>query len=483
MKQLWATKSVQDLSNELVDSGHGLKRSLSLTALVSLGIGAVIGAGIFVITGTAAAHYAGPAIVLSFILAAFACALAGLCYAEFAAMIPAAGSSYTYAYLTVGELVAWMMGWTMVLEYMISTSTVAVSWSGYLSSMLGEIGVHLPAALSSAPLDWKNGELFATGAIINLPAVIITMICAGVAYIGMRESAGVNNFFVVLKVAVIVLFIVFGIAYINADNWTPFIPEAISDTGQFGLSGIATGASVIFFSYIGFEAVSTAAQEAKNPQRDMPRGIMISLVICTTLYIGMALVMTGIVPYKELGVDAPIALAIDRTGEELDWLKPLIKIGALAGLTSVILVMSIAQPRIFYSMARDGLLPKSFAAIHPKYRTPHINTIITGVVTAAIAGIFPLNILGDLVSGGTLLAFAMVCIGVIWLRQTQPTLARPFRTPWVPVLPAVGAAVCFYLMYKLPTGTLMNLFYWMLLGLVIYFGYGMRHSRLRNKTV
>ncbi len=481
MKQLWATKSVQDLNDDLADTGHGLKRSLSLWALVALGIGAVIGAGIFVITGTAAAHYAGPAIVLSFVLAAFACALAGLCYAEFAAMIPAAGSSYTYAYLTVGELVAWMMGWTMVLEYMISTSTVAVSWSGYLSSMLAEVGLHLPAALASAPLDWKDGQLFATGTLMNLPAVLVTLLCAGVAYIGMSESAKVNNFFVVLKVAVIIAFIVFGIAYINTANWTPFIPAPTGEPGQYGFTGIVVGAGVIFFSYIGFEAVSTAAQEAKNPQRDMPRGILISLAVCTALYIAMALVMTGIVPFKELGVDAPIALAIDRTGEELDWLKPLIKIGALAGLTSVILVMSIAQPRIFYSMARDGLMPKSFASVHPRYRTPHINTMITGVITAAIAGIFPLNILGDLVSGGTLLAFAMVCIGVIWLRQTRPDLPRPFRTPWVPVLPAVGALVCLYLLANLPQGTLKNLFYWMLLGLVIYFGYGMRHSKLRQK--
>lgn len=478
MNRLWRTKSINELISDVGDDAQGLKRTLSLNALIALGIGAVIGAGIFVITGQAAANYAGPAIVLSFIISAIGCGLAGLCYAEFAAMIPASGSSYTYAYVTVGEFAAWLMGWTMILEYMISTSTVAVSWSGYLSSMFAEVGIHMMPALANAPYDWVDGHWVKTDAIINVPAIAITLICAGIAYVGMRESARINNFFVVLKLIVVILFIACGAFYIDTANWHPFIPENTGVDGQYGFSGIMKGAGTIFFAYIGFEAVSTAAQEAQNPQRDMPRGILISLAICTVLYIAVALVMTGIVPFKELGGDAPIALAIDRTGDALNWIKPLIKIGALAGLTSVILVMSIAQPRIFYSMARDGLFFKSFAKIHPKYRTPHINTIITGVVTALIAGLVPLNVLADMVSGGTLLAFAMVCIGIVWLRKTRPDLPRPFRAPWVPLLPLLGAALCIYELFSLGWPTIIRVIGWMLVGIVIYFAYGIHNSKL-----
>jgi len=489
---LFTRKSIAALRAE-AEAGT-LRRALSALNLATLGVGAIIGAGIFVLTGQAAAQYAGPAIVLSFVLAGVACAFAGLCYAELASMIPIAGSAYTYAYATMGELIAWIIGWDLILEYSLGAATVSVGWSGYVVSFLRDIGVQIPALLSAAPGTCVHefvrhaAELHecavAAGdvnALFNLPAALIVLAVSALLVLGIRESARANTIIVVIKVAVILLFIAFGIGYINPENLTPFIPEATGARGEFGLSGVLRGAGVIFFAYIGFDAVSTAAQEAKNPQKDMPVGIMASLVVCTILYIAVAIVLTGIVPYPQLNVADPIAVGIDATG--LTWLQPLVKLGAIAGLSSVILVMLLAQPRIFYTMSKDGLLPPLFAKIHPEYRTPWLTTLLTGAVVAVAGGLFPISILGELVSIGTLLAFVIVCAGVLVLRYTQPDIDRPFRTPGMPLVPVLGVGVCLYLMYGLPWHTWERLLIWLALGLAIYFLWGMRSAqRQRART-
>ena len=468
---LFWRKSVDQLRR---DAASGtLRRALGPVQLTMLGIGAIIGAGIFVLTGQAAAQHAGPAIVLSFILSGMACGFAGLCYAEFASMIPVAGSAYTYAYATMGELLAWIIGWDLILEYSLGAATVAVGWSGYVVSFLHDLGFDFPAqwANPSGVAVMQDGVQVATG-VFNVPAAIIALLVTALLVVGIRESASANATIVMIKVAVVLLFIAFGAAYINADNWSPFIPTPTGERGEFGFGGIVTGASVVFFAYIGFDAVSVAAQEAKNPQKDMPVGILASLVICTILYILVSLVLTGIVRYTELNVPDPIAVGINATG--LTWLKPFVKLGAIAGLSSVILVMIMAQPRIFYSMARDGLLPPMFKKIHPKFQTPHITTVLTGVVVAATAGLFPIGALGHMVSIGTLLAFVIVCIGVLVLRYKEPDLDRPFKTPGMPVVPILGAIFCLYLMYGLPGITWLRLLIWLGLGLAIYFLYGAR---------
>ena len=467
--ELFWRKSIEQLR---ADAASGqLRRALGPVQLTTLGVGAIIGAGIFVLTGQAAAQHAGPAIVISFILAGAACGFAGLCYAEFASMIPVAGSAYTYAYATMGELLAWIIGWDLILEYALGASTVAVGWSGYVVSFLKDIGINFP-------LEWANpsgvdilvnGNVVGTG-MFNLPAAFIALMVTILLVVGIKESASANAAIVVIKVAVVLLFIAFGAAFVNADNWTPLIPENTGTFGEYGWSGIVRGAAVVFFAYIGFDAVSVAAQEAKNPQKDMPTGILLSLAICTILYIAVALVLTGIVSYTSLNVPDPIAVGINATG--LNWLKPFVKLGAIAGLSSVILVMTMAQPRIFYAMARDGLLPPVFKKIHPKYRTPHITTILTGLAVAITAGIFPINDLGHMVSIGTLLAFVIVSLGVMILRYKQPHLDRPFKTPGMPVVPILGAASCFYLMASLPLITWVRLFIWLAIGLAIYFFYG-----------
>jgi APA family basic amino acid/polyamine antiporter len=466
---LFWRKSIEQLRSDAA-SGN-LRRALGPVQLTTLGVGAIIGAGIFVLTGQAAAQHAGPAIVLSFILAGAACGFAGLCYAEFASMIPVAGSAYTYAYATMGELLAWIIGWDLILEYSLGAATVAVGWSGYVVSFLTDLGINFP-------LEWANpsgvdilvnGQVVGQG-IFNIPAFVISLLVTALLVVGIKESASANAAIVIIKVSVVLLFIAFGAAYVNSDNWSPFIPESTGTFGEFGWSGIVRGAAVVFFAYIGFDAVSVAAQEAKNPQKDMPTGILASLAICTALYIAVSLVLTGIVSYSSLNVPDPIAVGINATG--LNWLKPFIKMGAIAGLSSVILVMIMAQPRIFYAMSRDGLLPPVFKKIHPKFRTPHITTVVTGLAVAIVSGIFPIGTLGHMVSIGTLLAFVIVCLGVLVLRYKQPGLDRPFRTPGMPFVPILGALSCLYLMSFLPIETWIRLFIWLAIGLAIYFLYG-----------
>ncbi len=476
---LFSRKPVQVILKEGADSEHKLNRALTATNLVMLGVGGVIGAGIFVLTGQAAAQYAGPAIVLSFIISGFACAFAALCYAEFAAMIPIAGSAYTYAYATLGEMIAWIIGWDLILEYLFGASTVAVGWSGYVVSFLKDVGIEIPAYLCNAPFNHKPGGVWeTTGALINLPAVLIVALMTWVLVIGIRQSAKFNNIIVFLKIAVLTLFVVCGASFINYENWTPFIPPNLGEFGQFGVSGIFRGAGVIFFAYIGFDGLSTLAQEAKNPQRDMPIGILGSLLVCTIFYIAVSLVLTGIVKYDQLNVPDPIAVAVNAAGTGLFWLRPFIKLGAIAGLSSVVLVLLMAQPRILFTMANDGLLPKFFSRVHPKFQTPSGSTIVTGILALVVAGLFPIGVLGELVSIGTLLAFVIVCAGVLVLRYTHPEMHRPFRTPFVHIVAVLGAGSALMQMIALPMDTWIRLVVWMVIGLVLYFAYGRRHSNL-----
>jgi len=522
--KLLITKPLGQLMQESKETG-GLKRSLTALNLTTLGIGAIIGAGIFVLTGQAAAQYAGPAIVLSFIVSGLACGFAGLCYAEFASMIPIAGSAYTYSYATLGEFFAWIIGWDLILEYLFAASTVSVGWSGYVVSFLKDLNINIPAQFTGASgsvlinvpeMGWKPlteafaGTLAASGinvdslqhvtCILNLPAMFIVALLTTILVIGIRESANFNNLMVITKVSVIILFIAIGFMFVKASNWHPFIPpnkvEATpisqygsfwewlraysSEFGKYGISGIFRGAGVIFFAYIGFDAVSTAAQEARNPQRDMPIGILGSLGISTILYILVAIVLTGIVSYTTLNVPDPVAVGVDAMGKGMFWLRPIVKIAAIAGLSSVILVMLMGQPRIFFTMSKDGLLPPVFSKVHPRFKTPYVSTIITGSVAMVIAGILPISILGELVSIGTLLAFIIVCVSVLVLRKSKPDINRPFKTPWVPLVPILGAGICLLQMVALPLDTWLRLIIWMAIGFSIYFFYGVKHSKARN---
>lgn len=515
---IWSKKSIAALRAEASSAEGGLKRSLGALNLTMLGIGAIIGAGIFVLTGTAAANHAGPAVSLSFVLAGAACLFAGLCYAEFASMIPIAGSAYTYSYATMGEGVAWFIGWNLVLEYLFAASTVSVGWSGYLGALLNQIGLHIPAALASAPLTVVNGHTIVraftcvdpSGAtlldaathlahatreactaaggtpvngLFNLPAVLLILALTTLLVRGIQESATVNNIVVFIKMVIVLLVIIVGAFYINMDNWSPFIPDMVTNddgTTKYGISGVLRAAPIVFFSYIGFDAVSTAAQESKNPQRDLPIGMIASLVICTVLYILMSLVLTGLTPYQNLGVPHPVAIAVAAV-PQLQWLEYLVNIGAVAGLSSVVLVMLMGQPRIFYTMSRDGLLPKIFSRVHPKYQTPAASTWIVGIIAIIIAGFFPIELLGELVSGGTLAAFATVCLGVWLLRIRSPELERPFRTPLVPLVPLLGAGATIYMLAQLPWLTWRLLLGWTAIGMIIYFVYGMRNSTIAKQ--
>src|SRR5665213_2453847 len=478
---LWSTKNIAQLQAEASGvgvEGQTLRRALGALNLTTLGIGAIIGAGIFVLTGTAAAQYAGPGIVFSFIFAGLGCLFAGLCYAEFAAMIPIAGSAYTYGYATLGEFIAWIIGWDLILEYMFGAATVAVGWSGYFGAFMNEIGLTLSKSMSSAPLAYVDGVGFArTGAVFNVPALVLVLLMTFLLVVGIKESATFNNFIVILKLAIVLLVIGFGFAYVNRANWHPFLPANTGEYGHFGWSGVLRGAGVVFFAYIGFDAVSTAAQEAKNPQKDMPFGILGSLIICTVLYIIVAGLLTGLKSYTTLNVAAPVADGAAEIG--VRWGVLLIDLGAIAGLASVMMVMLLGQSRVLYTMSHDGLLWPWVGKIHPKCRTPYITSIVMGIFAALLAAFFPISFLGELVSLGTLLAFTIVCLGIWIMRVKQPDVPRPFRTPWVPLVPIGGMVVAVALMLSLDAPAWIGFGSWLVLGLIIYFGYSRKHSNVQ----
>jgi APA family basic amino acid/polyamine antiporter len=480
---IFATIPMAELSRE--HAGSALNRTLGPGALVAIGIGGIIGTGIFVLTGQAAAMHAGPAIPLSFVIAAFGCVFAGLCYAEFASMVPVSGSAYAYSYATLGEFVAWFVGWNLVLEYMLAAATVAVGWSGYFGKLLHQLHFEfMPQELVTAPVGYEVGQgmIWTQHALVNLPAVFIAALATVICYIGIRQSATVNGIVVAIKVAIVILVIAFGAFYVSTDNWHPYIPENTGTFGQFGISGILRASGIIFFAYIGFDAVSTAAQEARNPQRDLPIGILGSLIICTVLYILMSAVLTGLVPYPKLNDSAPVAVAL-QAHPSLNWLTLWVIVGALAGLTSVILVMILAQARIFLTMARHGLLPQAFARVHPKYRTPGFATIVTGIFAALAGGALPINVLGEMVSIGTLVAFIVVCIGVLVLRYTRPDLPRPFRVKAIWPVSVLGVIFCSIMAVTLDKLTWLRLLIWTIIGVIIYFGYSYKRSKLRTGDV
>jgi basic amino acid/polyamine antiporter, APA family len=476
---LMARKSVSDIIASGEAEGPRLAKALGPFSITAMGIGAIIGAGIFVLTGTAAAHFAGPGIMLSFVVGGIACAFVGLCYAELAALLPVCGSTYTYTYATLGELAAWIIGWDLVLEYAMGASTVAVGWSGYVVSLLHNIGIDLPPAFAAAPsTQVKLADGSTVAGIVNIPAALIIGILTAMLMLGTKESARVNNIMVAIKLAVVLAFIVLGVGFIHPANWHPFIPDNTGEFGHFGWSGVLRGASVVFFAFIGFDAVSTCAQEAKRPQRDMPIGILGSLAICTILYIAVSAVLTGLVPFAELGVPDPIAKGVDVIG--VGWFSVLIKLGALVGLTTVILVLLYGQSRIFFTMSNDGLLPPLFSRVHPRLQTPYLSQLMIGIIVAVVAALTPIDILGEMVSIGTLFAFVLVCGAVVYLRRSDAEVARPFRVPNVPWVPLLGIVFCLLLMAGLPLVTWMRLIIWLVIGLVVYFGYGSRHSKLRH---
>lgn len=480
---LFVKKPMSDLMAEAGENEKGLKKTLGARSLVALGIGAIIGAGLFSITGLAAANNAGPAITISFIVAGFGCAFAGLCYAEFASMIPVAGSAYTYSYATMGEFIAWVIGWDLVLEYAVGAATVAISWSRYFIKFLEGFNIHFPAQLATGPWD---------GGVINVPAVCIIVLVSLLLIKGTSESAKVNAIIVTLKVSVVLIFIILGWKYINTDNYHPYIPDNTGVFGHFGFSGIIRAAAIVFFAYIGFDAVSTAAQEAKNPKKDMPIGILGSLAICTILYILFAHVMTGVTSYTSFaGKDgiAPVGVAIDHMGKadssgiihpDYPWLNRAIIVAILGGYSSVILVMLMGQSRVFFSMSKDGLLPPVFHKVHSKFRTPAKSNLLFMLFVSLFAAFVPARVVGEMTSIGTLFAFILVCIGVWILRVKQPELKRAFKTPWVPLIPILGIFTCLFMMVFLPLDTWIRLIVWMLLGFDLYIFYGLKHSALSD---
>lgn len=479
---LFVKKPLDQLIASAAVSDHGLKKTLSSFNLVTLGIGAIIGAGLFSLTGIVAAEIAGPAVTFSFVIAAIGCAFAGLCYAEFAAMIPIAGSAYTYAYTTMGEFVAWLIGWTLVLEYALGAATVAISFSQYLNKFFGNMGIELPQHLLHSP--WEaytlaDGTQMAGGT-VNIFAVIVVILVSLLLIKGTQESAFVNNLLVILKVSVVLIFIAIGWSYINHENHVPFVPANTGKFGEFGLSGILRGAGVVFFAFIGFDAVSTAAQEAKNPQKGMPIGILGSLAVCTLLYVLFSYVMTGVAHYSEFkGSAAPVAVAIGKT--PYLWLNQTVIVAILAGYASVMLVMLMGQSRVFYTMSTDGLLPKFFSELHAKFRTPYKCNLLFLVFVSLFAGFVPVRVVGELVSMGTLFAFVLVCLGVLILRYQDPYRKRPFKTPLVPFVPIAGILVCVSMMAGLPGVTWGNMLVWMAIGLIIYFTYSLKHSKMRKQ--
>lgn len=461
LRQFFRKKSISQML-EQTESKHGsLRKALGAFDLTMLGIGAIIGTGVFVLTGVAAAKYAGPALVLSFVLAGLACVFAALCYAEFASTVPVSGSAYTYSYAAFGELVAWILGWDLILEYGVASAAVASGWSGYAQGLLAGFGIHLPTELTSAYDPAK-------GTIIDLPAVLITAVITALLMMGTRESAKFNNVMVFIKVVVILLFLAVGIGYVKPDNWTPFMP--------YGFAGVATGAATVFFAFIGFDAVSTAAEEVRNPQRNMPIGIIASLLICTVLYIAVSLVLTGIVPFELLNVKNPVSFALEFVHQ--DWVAGFISLGAITGITTVLLVMMYGQTRLFFAMSRDGLLPAIFSRVNEKRQVPRQSTLIVGGLVALFSGLLPLHKLAELTNIGTLFAFIVVSAGVLVLRRTNPGLRRAFRVPLVPLVPILAILFCSYLIYSLPAGTKIGFLIWLVVGTVVYLAYGRRHSKL-----
>lgn len=492
-KQLLTRKPVDVILKEM-EGGQRLRRVLGPVGLTALGVGAIIGTGIFVLTGIAAHDKTGPALMLSFVVSGLACVFSALCYAEFAAMVPVAGSAYTYAYATLGELFAWIIGWDLVLEYAVASATVAHGWSHYFQNFIGIFGFHIPQVFSTAPFDYDPtlGHIVATGAWFDLPALIIIGIITCILVRGIRESGVFNAIMVAIKLSVVLFVIVVGAFYVVPSNWVPFAPYGYAGISFFGKTllgqtavggeplGMLAGASVIFFAYIGFDAVSTLAEEAREPSRDVPIGIVASLVLCTVLYIAVAAIITGMVPYQQIDIHAPVAEAFARVG--LPWAQFLISIGALTGITSVLLVMMLSQPRILLAMARDKLIPQNvFSVIHEKFKTPYKSTILVGAIVGVVAATIPLRILAELVNIGTLLAFVIVCSAVLVMRKTDPNARRPFRVPWVPLVPILGVGTCLLLMFSLPAENWLRLFVWLVIGLVIYFSYGRKHSEYAAK--
>ena len=490
--QLFAKKPLSLLLEEMKGENR-LRRVLGPLSLTSLGVGAIIGTGIFVLTGVAAHDRTGPALMLSFVVSGTACIFAALCYAEFASMVPVAGSAYTYAYATLGEFFAWIIGWDLVLEYAVGSATVAHGWSHYFQDFIGIFGIKLPHVLTNAPFDYVDGRIASTGTWFDLPAIVITAIVTTVLVVGIRESARFNNTMVLIKLAVVFVVIGVGAFYVNTANWTPFAPYGLTGISFFGTTlfgqtgpggepvGMLAGAAVIFFAYIGFDSVSTHAEEAKNPKKDVPIGIITSLILCTLLYIAVSAVLTGMVPYNQINIDAPVSNAFAQAG--LTWAQLFISLGAVAGITSVLLVMMLSQPRVLLAMARDGLVPPSFFGdVHEKFRTPWKSTILTGVFVASASAIIPLRILAELVNIGTLLAFVIVCAAVLIMRKTNPEAERPFRVPFAPLTPILGIGLCLLLMFSLPAENWWRLFGWLALGFLIYFGYGRKHSVMSKQS-
>ncbi len=479
-KKLFIRKKLQSNFTEVEDGHQGLKRHLGWFQLIVIGIGAIIGAGIFVITGTASAQYAGPAIVLSFVVASVICVFAGLCYAELSSLIPVAGGSYSYAYVALGELPAWIIGWSVTGQYIFSASTVAAGWSGYFKSFLEDWQLHVPGWCARSPFQYEvaNGWTF-TGSFVDLPAILLVAFTGIMISIGIKAAARFNSAMVVIKLCTVALFIIIGVSHVDVANWTPFIPDNTGHFGDYGISGIFRAAGLVFFAYIGFDTVSTLAQDAKNPQKDLPKGILGSLGICTIAYIVVSLILTGIVSYKALDVPDPIAVALDAMGPDFFWVSSIVKVAILAGLASVVLVQLLGQTRVFMAIGKDGLLPKHFSKMSPKTRTPLSGSIITAVAVMVLAGLFPIEILGQLVSMMTLFIFGIVCLGVWILRHTHPEFKRPFKVPFVPLIPILGIVCCLGQMLVLPVISLLQMLAWLVIGLVIYFAYSIKHSKIR----